>query len=204
MFALTMSLAACNNVSNLNETNTPALGAYGIATENMDLTIKPGDNFFKYVNGTWLANTEIPADKSTYGGFSILADRSEERVRKIIEEASAVKAKVGTDEQKIGDFFAAFMDVEAIEEAGLSPVLADLETIKSTTDHEGIARLMSDPSLGLSSVVSPFVGVDLKDVDNYIVYLTQSGLGMPNRDYYLDEDTKSQEIRAAYTKYLTS
>ena len=204
MFALTMSLAACNNVSNPNETNTPALGAYGIATENMDLTIKPGDNFFKYVNGTWLANTEIPADKSTYGGFSVLADRSEERVRKIIEEASAVKAKVGTDEQKIGDFFAAFMDVEAIEEAGLSPVLADLETIKSTTDHEGIFRLMSDPSLGLSSVVSPFVGVDLKDVDNYIVYLTQSGLGMPNRDYYLDEDTKSQEIRAAYKKYLTS
>ena len=145
MFALTMSLAACNNVSNPNETNNPALGAYGIATENMDLTIKPGDNFFKYVNGTWLANTEIPADKSTYGGFSILADRSEERVRKIIEEASAVKAKVGTDEQKIGDFFAAFMDVEAIEEAGLSPVLADLETIKSTTDHEGIFRLMSDP-----------------------------------------------------------
>ena len=204
LFALSISLAACNNIDAESDNNTPVLGSYGIATENMDLSIKPGDNFFQYVNGTWLANTEIPADKSTYGGFSILSDRSEERVRKIIEEASSVNAVVGSDEQKIGDFFAAFMDVDTIEKAGLSPILADLETIKSTSDHEGIARLMSDPSLGLSSVVSPFIGVDLKDVTNYIVYLTQSGLGMPNRDYYLDEDEKSLEIREAYKTYLTS
>ena len=82
IIALTISLTSCNSTSNLNESNTSELGSYGIATENMDLSVKPGDNFFKYVNGTWLANTEIPADKSTYGGFSILADRSEERVRR--------------------------------------------------------------------------------------------------------------------------
>ena len=204
IIALTISLTSCNSTSNLNESNTPELGSYGIETENMDLSVKPGDNFFKYVNGTWLANTEIPADKSTYGGFSILADRSEERVRKIIEEASSVNAAMGSDEQKIGDFFAAFMDTDAIEKAGLLPVLADLETIKSVSNHEGIARLMSEPSLGLRSVVSPFIGVDLKDVTNYIVYLTQSGLGMPNRAYYLDEDEKSLEVREAYKIYLTS
>ena len=204
IIALTISLTSCNSTSSLNESNTPELGSYGIATENMDLSVKPGDNFFKYVNGTWLANTEIPADKSTYGGFSILADRSEERVRKIIEEASSVNAAMGSDEQKIGDFFAAFMDTDEIEKAGLLPVLADLETIKSVSNHEGIARLMSEPSLGLRSVVSPFIGVDLKDVTNYIVYLTQSGLGMPNRAYYLDEDEKSLEVREAYKIYLTS
>ena len=204
IIALTISLTSCNSTSSLNESNTPELGSYGIETENMDLSVKPGDNFFKYVNGTWLANTEIPADKSTYGGFSILADRSEERVRKIIEEASSVNAAIGSDEQKIGDFFAAFMDTDAIEKAGLLPVLADLETIKSVSNHEGIARLMSEPSLGLRSVVSPFIGVDLKDVTNYIVYLTQSGLGMPNRAYYLDEDEKSLEVREAYKIYLTS
>jgi putative endopeptidase len=137
IIALTISLTSCNSTSSLNESNTPELGSYGIATENMDLSVKPGDNFFKYVNGTWLANTEIPADKSTYGGFSILADRSEERVRKIIEEASSVNAAMGSDEQKIGDFFAAFMDTDAIEKAGLLPVLADLETIKSVSNHEG-------------------------------------------------------------------
>jgi len=219
LLALSLSLAACNNAGSETEitdtnikkavqtavvTSKPVLGTYGIATENMDLSVKPGDNFFKYVNGTWLANTDIPADKSTYGGFSILADLSEERVKKIIEEASAMDAASGSEEQKIGDMYAAFMDVDAIEAAGLTPIRGDLATIAAAKSHDDIARLMADPALGLRSVVAPFVSVDLKDVQNYIVYLTQAGLGMPNRDYYLDKDEKSEGIRKAYLTYLSS
>ena len=214
LFAL--SLAACNNsaVSESGETaiesiaqtvpTKPVRGTYGIATENMDLSVKPGDNFFKYVNGTWLENTEIPADKDNYGGFSILADLSQERVRDIIEEASATNAPMGSEEQKIGDLYAAFMDVDAIEAAGLEPIKADIAKIRSAQSHEDVGVLMADASLGLRTPIAPFIAVDLKDVKNYIVYLTQAGLGMPNRSYYLDEGEKSDDLRAGYISFLTT
>lgn len=215
---LALSLAACNNT--VTETSVknaqaaiekgvqtsvaPRLGTYGIATENMDLSVKPGDNFFKFVNGTWLENTEIPADKDNYGGFAILADLSQERVKIIIEEASATRAPNGSEEQKIGDLYAAFMDVDAIESAGLEPVKADITKIRSVKSHKDVGVMMADASLGLPTPIAPFVAVDLKDVKNYIVYLTQSGLGMPNRSYYLDEGEKSDAIRAGYVTFLTA
>ena len=213
-----VSLTACNNSTQNTAQNNdsaatesiqqkplkPVLGSYGIATENMDLSVKPGDNFFKYVNGTWLEKTEIPADKDNYGGFAILADLSQERVRKIIEQASAKKAPLGSEEQKIGDLYAAFMDTDAIEAAGLTPITGDIELIRNVKSHEDVAVLMANPSLGLRSPIAPFVSVDLKDVQNYVVYLTQSGLGMPNRSYYLDEGEKADSIRAAYIDYLTA
>ena len=213
---LAISLAACNNSTQHSAQNSessvaenvqseplkPVRGTYGVATENMDLSVKPGDNFFRYVNGTWLENTEIPADKDNYGGFAILADLSQERVRKIIEQASAINAPAGSEEQKIGDLYAAFMDTDAIEAAGLTPITADIEKIRRVKSHEDVAVLLANPSLGLRSPIAPFVSVDLKDVKNYIVYLTQSGLGMPNRSYYLDEGEKSDGIRAAYVDYL--
>ena len=154
---LALSVAACNNSSDNDieadsgETaieqvaqalTKPVLGAYGIATENMDLSVRPGDNFLKYVNGTWLTNTEIPADKDNYGGFSILADLSQERVKAIIEEASATDAPLGSEEQKIGDLYAAFMDTDAIESAGLEPIEADIERIRGVENHEDVAVLM--------------------------------------------------------------
>lgn len=214
---LALSVAACNNSPDNNikadsgETaieqvaqapSKPVLGAYGIATENMDLSVRPGDNFFKYVNGTWLTNTEIPADKDNYGGFSILADLSQERVKAIIEEASATNAPLGSEEQKIGDLYAAFMDTDAIESAGLEPIEADIERIRGVENHEDVAVLMANSSLGIRSPIAPFISVDLKDVKNYVVYLTQAGLGMPNRSYYLDEGEKSDSLRAAYVSYL--
>ncbi len=208
---LALTIAACNNadvdpkVSEDVVVTAPAtatLGKFGLALENMDKSVKPGDNFFQYMNGTWLENTEIPADKSSYGGFGILADLSEERVQGIINELSEKTGDITADEQKIRDFYNAFMDVEAIEAAGLSPIQADLESIRSAQTHEDAMALMSDPELGIRSPVASWVGVDLKDNENYIVYLSQSGLGMPNRNYYLDEDEKSVDLRAAYKTYL--
>jgi len=182
-----LSLAACSADTVQSNTTTgdvatsstaivtPVLGSFGVALENMDLTVKPGDNFFKYVNGTWLRDTEIPADKSNYGGFSILTDLSDERVKAIIEDTSKSNSTPGSEEQKIGDFYAAFMDASAIQNAGLDGVRADLG-----------------------------VDVDVKDIKNYIFYITQSGLGMPNRDYYLDSDEKSEGLRTAYLALLTT
>ena len=180
----------------------PNLGTFGVALDNMDLSVKPGNDFFKYVNGQWLEKTEIPSDRSNYGGFGILRDLSEERVKTIIEESAAKTSRAGSDEQKVGDFYGAFMDKEAIEAAGLTPVQADLDRIAAAQTHADIARLMADPALGAPSIVAPFVSVDLKDVENYIVYMTQSGLGMPNRDYYFDDSEKGAGLKKGYTKLI--
>ena len=209
LLALSLALVSCADNKPPKGTSqaaaidiAPTLGSFGVALDNMDKTVKPGDNFFNYVNGTWLKNTEIPADKSNYGSFNILADLSNERVKAIIEEASAKNAAKGTEEQKIGDFYAAFMDVEAIEAAGLAPVQADIDRIRSVKDHKAAAALMGNPEMGIRAPVGGWVDVDVKDIENYIFYLTQSGLGMPNRNYYLDEDEKSQKLRSDYQIYL--
>jgi len=212
LLALSLSLAACNNAGTDTAKDVtskieavaakPVLGTFGVDMESMDKSVKPGDNFFKYVNGGWINNTEIPADKSSYGAFTKLRDLSDDRVKVIIEEAAAKNAPAGSEEQKIGDFYAAFMDMDAINAAGMAPVAADLAKIEAVSSMEDIAALMGDPSMGIRAPVGGWVDVDVKDVDNYIFYLTQSGLGMPNRDYYLDEGEKSDELRAAYVAYL--
>lgn len=180
----------------------PVLGTFGIDMAAMNMAVKPGDNFFEYVNGTWLDTTEIPADKSNYGAFTMLRDLSDDRVRAIIEATAAMNAPKGSEEQKIGDFYAAFMDTDAIEAAGLSPVRADLDAIRSLSTHEDVARIMGNPAMSVRAPVGGWVDVDVKDIENYIFYLTQSGLGMPNRTYYLDEGEKEDEKRAAYVAFL--
>lgn len=182
----------------------PELGSFGVELSYMDLSVKPGDNFFKYVNGTWMKNTEIPADKSNYGSFTALADRSEAQVKAIIEDAAKTGGEMGSAEQKIGDLYAAFMDVDAIEANGMTPAKADLDTIAAFTDHSAIAQAMGEPSLGLRSIVGGWVTVDSKDTEHNIFYMTQSGLGMPNRGYYLDDDEKSVGLRADYMALLST
>lgn len=209
---LAITLSACSAKSTKTDTSSkseaammaekPVLGTFGIDMASMNTAVKPGDNFFEYVNGTWLANTEIPASKSNYGSFNILADQSDDRVKVIIEAAAAKNAKMGSEEQKIGDFYAAFMDTDAIEAAGLAPIQGDLSSIRNAKTHDDVAKLMGDPSMSLDAPVGGWVDVDVKDIENYIFYLTQSGLGMPNRDYYLDEGEKEDEKRAAYVTLL--
>lgn len=186
------------------EMTKPTLGTFGIDTTSMDKAVEPGDNFFKYMNGTWLETTEIPADRSSFGGFAILRDLSEERVKGIIEDVAQKEGELTSDEQKIRDFYNAFMDLEAIEAAGLNPIQGDIAKIRGVSTREDVLAVMGDPELGVRSVVAPFIGVDLKDNDNYIVYLTQSGLGMPNRNYYLDEGEKSDDLRESYKAYLAT
>lgn len=165
----------------------PELGDFGIELADIDESVKPGDDFFKYVNGKWLDTFEIPAQYSSYGSFTVLFERSEDRVKKIIEDAASDAAAEGSLEQKIGDYYNAFLDTDAINEKGFDVVAEDLAAIDAAESHEDIARLMGDPSLALSTPFGAYVGVDAKQTDRYILYITQAGLGLPNRDYYLDE-----------------
>ncbi|GAB4516742.1 MAG: M13 family metallopeptidase [Amphiplicatus sp.] len=178
----------------------PELGAWGIETQHIDESVKPGDDFYRHVNAGWLDTFQIPDEFSSYGSFTVLFERSEERVKKIIEEAAAANAPAGSPEQKIGDLYAAFLDVEAIDAKGFEPVAADFAYIDGLATHEDVARAFSRPDLVARSPFAAFVDVDSKQTDRYIVYLTQSGLGMPNRDYYLDE--KFADKRAQYKDYI--
>ena len=191
---IALTLAACNNAA---EKEPAVLGTFGIATANMDVTVQPGENFYEYVNGGWLEKTEIPGDRARYGAFSVLADRAEKRVREIIETA-ANKENPSADEKRIGDFYNAYLNTDRIEELGLSPIQADLDRIRAAETHDDILNLMSDVGLGLDAPVSPYVYIDAKENDQYIVYLSQSGLSLPNRDYYFDESEKGQNILTAY------
>ncbi len=206
---LTTALTACKPADQKSQASSEQpsqalLGNFGIALENIDQSVQPGDDFFSYVNGTWIANTEIPADKSSFGSFHILADQAQDRVRVIIEETAAAENKKGSSEQKIGDLYAAFMDTDAINAAGISPVADDIAAIRTLDTHSAIAKAMGNPAGGLSSPFSAYVYIDRKDPTQYITYLGQGGLGMPSRDYYLDTDDKKKDLRKAYKAMMTS
>ena len=210
---LALVVVACSDSSPV-ETNTtesapvvasqPAqLGTFGVSLDNMDTTVDPGDNFFEYVNGTWLENTEIPADRSRYGAFNMLSDRAEERVREIIEDAAS-KDNPSADEKRIADFYNAYLDTDGIEAAGLDPIREDLGRIRGAETRDDIIDLMTDPALGLSAPVSPYVYIDAKKNDEYRVYMSQSGLGLPNRNSYFEEGERADMIRAGYVDFLTT
>lgn len=179
------------------------LGTFGVSLENMDATVAPGDNFFEYVNGTWLANMEIPADRSRFGAFNVLSDRAEERVRTIIDAAASSESP-SADEKRIADFYNAYLDVDGIEAAGLAPIQADLVRIRAAATHNDVLDLMSDPALGLDAPVSPSVYIDAKQNDEHRVYMSQSGLGLPNRNSYFEEGERADEIRAGYVNFVAT
>ncbi|MCP3733574.1 M13 family peptidase [Sphingomonas sp. RP10(2022)] len=180
----------------------PQLGSFGVDLTAMDKAVAPGDDFYNYINGAWMARTEIPADKASWGGFGILRDLSDTRTRAVIEGAAA---NPGSDpvSAKIGDTYATFMDAAAIEAAGaapLKPYLAKIAAIATPTD---LARAFGDATKhGIDVPIGAGVEQDLKDNTVYAVYLGQGGLGLPDRDYYLKDDAKFAEARTKYVTYI--
>jgi predicted metalloendopeptidase len=178
----------------------PVFGTFGVDLTTRKTAVKPGDDFFAYMNGTWLDTFAIPADKASYGVAEKLDDEARANVRKIIEEAAASKAAAGSIEQKIGDFYASFMDTAKIEAAGINALKPDLDHIAAARTPADLSRLFGEP--GFQSPIGVYVGPDDKNPDAYFVNLVQSGLGLPDRDYYLKDDPKLKEIRAAYQAHI--
>jgi len=178
----------------------PSIGEFGLDLTTRKLSVKPGDDFFAYAGGTWYDTFAIPEDRASYGSFTVLDELSQKRVREIIEAAAAKKPAAGSPEQKIGDYFASFMDEAAIEAAGLKPAQPDLERIRTASSRTGIANLMG--TQGFASIFNVGFIPDLKDPNIYNVFVFQSGLGLPDRDYYLKDDDKLKSIRAKYLAYI--
>jgi len=181
--------------------NAPALGDFGVDLAAMDGTVDPGDNFYDYVNGAWLKSFAIPDEYSSYGSFTVLAERSEQRLKEIVE-AAPVKASAGSDEQRVRDFYQSYLDVEAINAKGLSPLAGDFAAIDAMTTPEEFMVATFDPARRARSPIGMWIGVDAKRPEQYAAYLTQSGLGMPNRDYYLEE--RFSDKQAKYRAYIAS
>ena len=176
----------------------------GIILENMDLSIKPGDDFTKYVNGKWMKNTEIPADKSSYGTMTILHEESEEKVKAIIEESALGNFAKGTDEQKVGDLYASYLNMNQRNATGVAPLKREFEKIESIKDYETLASYFAYANKNNINVpLSLFVYQDFKNPDVYTVYLWQSGLGLPDREYYLKNDERSAEIKQKYVEHIS-
>lgn len=182
--------------------NTPALSS-GIALENMDTTVSPGDNFTAYVNGKWMEKTAIPADKSSFGVMHMLNDKAQEDVKSIIEESAAGKFEQGSDEQKVGDFYESYMNQKVRDSIGLAPLKEELAKIDAIGSYEDLAAYFAYANK--ISNMAPFsfgVTEDFKDPNKYMLYTWQGGLGLPEREYYLQNDAKSVELREKYVQHI--
>ena len=198
-------LAACGQEQTTSQQvagDAPALKS-GIGLEAMDTSVRPGDDFFAYVNGTWVAETEIPADKASYGVGYMLYEEAQENVKAIIETSATGDFAKGSDEQKVGDLYKSYMDMEARNTNGVKPLQPLLDQIDAIENHDDLAVFMA--SAGRRGIEMPFYMEqfeDLKDPKFYAMNVFQGGLGLPDREYYFTEDEKSAEIRAKYTAHI--
>jgi len=176
--------------------------AAGIDMQFIQPSVRPQDDFYQYLNGKWLQTAEIPADKSSWGAFQQLQENTLPQLRGIIEKAAGANAAKGTDEQRIGDYYASFMDEARLEQLGITPLNAELAKIAALKDKAELPALLAH--LGEIGVNVPFdygIHQDNKDSTKYVADIGQGGLGMPDRDYYLKaDDAKLADARA---KYLT-
>jgi putative endopeptidase len=173
----------------------------GIDLSYVDANVHPQDDLFVHVNGRWLTEAEIPPDRATDGAFRHLFDRAEEQVRDLIIEASQSGAAAGTDEQRIGDLYASFLDEDTVERRGVQPLLDELATIDNAADPTGLAAAMGAlQRTGVGGGVATYVDTDAKNSARYLVYLSQSGIGLPDESYFREE--RHAAVLAAYPGHI--
>ncbi|HUO18738.1 MAG TPA: M13 family metallopeptidase [Steroidobacteraceae bacterium] len=177
------------------------IAPWGLDLTARDPSVRPGDDFYRYAEGHWDDTHHIPPDRSRWGSFEELEELSEQRVRTIVEGLPA-QAPAGSIAQKVGDYYRAYLDTAAIERAGLTPARAGLDAIAAAQTPADIAALMGRPDLGLDAPLRVLMTTDQKNPDRYIVAITQSGLGMPERDYYLKDDAVYAGLREKYRAHI--
>ncbi len=175
-----------------------------IMTDYMDLSVKPGDDFYRYANGNWIKNNSIPEDRSSYESFDIVRKKRDEDIRTLLEEvARNTEAEKGSTTQKIRDFYVTAMDTIKLEEQGISQLQPELDRIDAMTGTEDFEDLVARfHTYGLDPLFSAGTMQDLMNSEVYKFYFMQGGIGLPDRDYYTTQDTRSNEIREEYVKHV--
>ena len=189
----------------------PAVGMFGFDAAGMDHAVQPGQDFFDFVNGNWVKTTEIPADRSSVSTFSMLGEQAQKDTRKILEDAAADTTADG-ERKKIGDFYAAFMDEAGIEAKGIAPIQPELDAIAGLDDRKALSRafgsslradvdLLNATDRDTDRLFGVWISANLKQPDRYVPYLVQGGLGMPDRDFYL-EGGRMADLRKQYEAHI--
>ena len=190
---------------------TPAPSPHGLDLAGIDRSAAPGDDFFHYANGAWLKVTEIPPDRSSYGPAEQLAELTAERTAELVRNTAGAPA--GSEARKIGDYYASFMDEAGIEKKGLEPLQPALRRIDAIKDRAGLAQalgatlradvdVLNNTNLHTDNLLGLWVAQDLDDPARYVPFLLQGGLGMPDRDYYLNPSQNMADIRAKYQAHI--
>ena len=182
----------------------PELGNFGVDLSARNETIEPGDDFFMHTNGTWYDNYVMPADKTSYGAFAVLAERSEDRVKAIIEELSG-KKDLSDEEALIAQYYNSYMDLEAINAKGISPIQPMLNQIKAITNVSELANIFGSTWLmNSSSPIASGLSINRKDPNAYQTSVGVGGLGLPDRAYYLEDNERFASILSAYEKNIAT
>jgi endothelin-converting enzyme/putative endopeptidase len=178
--------------------------ASGIEKANLDNSIRPQDNFYRYVNGNWLKSHKIPGDKTAIGSFYDLRDKADDDVKAIIEELAATEnLKDGSDEQKVADIFRSYMDTEKRNLLGTQPIQPIFSAIDALNTKSELAEFFGKyQAVGVGSPLAFYISVDAKDSGSYATHIWQSGLGLPDRDYYFNETERYSKLRAGYTAHI--
>lgn len=196
---------SCSAVSVNAETNLPQAGKKisGVELANFSPTVKPGEDFFRYVNDVWLTNTEIPADQSNYGAFTALDMETKAAIRAIIEEASN-SPNPSPIAKQVGNFYRSYTDIDQRNKAGIKPLKPILESIEAIKTKKDLIRVAGELSRrGISSFFSFYIEPDAKRSDQYAVYVNQDGTTLPDRDYYLVNEERYQKTLEEYSKFIT-
>ena len=198
-FAFIFGLTILSSQTHAQDT----VGNGALDESTFDKSVRPQDDLYQFVNGTWLKDTPIPDDKSNYGSFTQLADLSQERSRKMIEELSEEQHPDGSDAQKVGAFYKSFMDVERTNDLGIEPLQKELDKIDAIKDGQGLVMHMAYlMTIGVDSPFGFYVSQDAKNSEVYAVHMIQNGLTLPDRDYYLKHDKKSLKAQLAEIDFI--
>ena len=199
LFTATVALAADTTPTT---TETPHYGTWGVDLQGMDPSVKPGDDFFKYVNGKWAATAQIPPDKTSYGAFAVLTDLSEARVHALLDKWAADKTlKAGSDEAKVTAIYRTFLDEATADKLDITPIQPKLDELRKAKTRDDMARFMGSAARGFgNNFFSGGVTADQKHPDTYTLYVGQGGLGLPDREFYLNDKFKKQRDR--YQQYV--
>ena len=197
------AIASIQNPAASLEAESPELGSFGIDLSHQDPNTQAGDDFFRYANGKWLDTFELPASRSNYGSFTVLGDRSDQRVRDIIDDLTNIEPADDSIEQKISDYYLSYMNTEALNDLGISPLLPGLSTLDAIDTIEeliqGFGRALID------NTATPFgfyVGADRSDPDKHQLVLSVGGIGLPDRDYYLVNTEQYENVRLEYVAHI--
>jgi len=212
--AVCSSLLLLSGCSNSGDTKTEAQKSIeapqktvltsGLEQANMDKSVRPQDNFYRYINGGWMSKNQIPDDKTAIGSFYDLRDKADEDVKAIIEKLAATDGlKMGSDEQKVADLFRSYMNTQARNTLGTAPIQSIFNAINELKTKDDLARFFGSYStVGINNPLALYINIDEKDSSSYATYIWQNGLNLPDRDYYFNDEERFVKLRVGYLAHI--